>query len=66
MNLTNSTTNPRVDAFARELALVLRRITGRTVETGEGQDLPTPLPKPDKTPRKENDELDQVSPPTIT
>ena len=58
MNINSPTTNPRVDAFARELALVLRRITGRTVETGEGQDLPKPLPKPNESPRKEGNEHD--------
>ncbi len=65
MNNHTPTTNPRVDAFARELALALRRITGRTVEASEEQNLPTPLPGSDKRSREENNGPDQVSSPTI-
>lgn len=57
MNLTESTTprevspaaQQRVDEFSRELALVLRRITGRRIEPELDERLPSPVPKPSST-----------------
>lgn len=56
----NNPINPRVDAFCRELALALRRITGRTVGAGLEQDLSQPLPTSNKPERKENNGTEEV------
>jgi len=46
----------RVDAFTRELALVLRRITDRTPERGSDQRLPNPVPEPPRVAQENDDE----------
>ena len=43
----NVSTNERINAFTRELAIALRRITGRQVED-KPANLPTPKSKTDK------------------
>jgi len=45
-----------VDAFSRELALVLRRITDRTPERGSDQRLPNPVPEPPRVAQENDDE----------
>jgi hypothetical protein len=46
----------RIDEFSRELALVLRRITGRTPDPDFDEQLPNPVPNPPSTPQDITDD----------
>ena len=46
----------RIDEFSRELALVLRRITGRTPDPDFEEQLPNPVPKPPSSPQENTDD----------
>jgi len=46
----------RIDEFSRELALVLRRITGRTPEPDFEEQLPNPVPNPPSSPQENTDD----------
>ena len=42
----------RIDEFSRELALVLRRITGRTPDTDFEEQMPDPILNPPPSPQE--------------
>jgi len=42
----------RIDEFSRELALVLRRITGHTPDPDFEEQLPNPVPNPPSSPQE--------------
>jgi len=46
----------RIDEFSRELAFVLRRITGRTPDPDFEEQLPNPVPKPPSSPQENTDD----------
>ena len=46
----------RIDEFSRELALVLRRITGRTPDPDFEEQLPNPVPNPPSSPQENTDD----------
>ncbi|RMH32698.1 MAG: hypothetical protein D6694_15860 [Gammaproteobacteria bacterium] len=61
MEIHDPQTNHVVDAFARELALALRRITGYSGETPPEKNLPQALQDPDeKTLRNDNNGFEEI------
>ena len=46
----------RIDEFSRELALVLRRITGRTPDPTFEEQLANPVPNPPSSPQENADD----------
>jgi len=46
----------RIDDFSRELALVLRRITGRTPDPDFEEQLPNPVPNPPSSSQENTDD----------
>ena len=46
----------RIDEFSRELALVLRRITGRTPDPDFEEQLPNPVPNPPSSSQENADD----------
>jgi len=46
----------RIDEFSRELALVLRRVTGRTPDPDFEEQLPNPVPNPPSSPQENADD----------
>jgi len=46
----------RIDDFSRELALVLRRITGRTPDPDFEEQLPNPVPNPPSSSQENADD----------
>ena len=46
----------RIDEFSRELALVLRRITGRTPDPTFEEQLPNPVPNPSSSLQEKADD----------
>jgi len=46
----------RIDEFSRELALVLRRITGRTPDPDFEEQLPNPVPNPPSSSQENTDD----------
>ena len=53
---TSPAVRQRIDEFSRELALVLRRITGRTPDPDFEERLPNPVPNPPSFPQESADD----------
>jgi hypothetical protein len=52
----SAATRERIDEFSRELALVLRRITGRTPDPDFEERMPNPIPNPPSSPKENADD----------